>query len=207
MTAPAGLLARWRAVWPAVATTDGDPVFDDLLAHYAEAQRAYHNLEHIRECLDQFDTARHLVSRPVEVELAIWFHDAIYDPQRNDNEERSAQLAEEALRTAGSEPETAQRVGDLIRLTAHRHMPPAGDAALLCDIDLAILGAAPERFERYDADIRREYEWVPEDVYRRERAQVLARFLGRERIYITPFFFDRLERQARTNLSERLSTR
>ncbi len=207
MTAPGELLSRWRGVWPTAAATDGDPIFDDLLARYEEAHRAYHNLEHIRECLDQFDMARHLVAQPAEMELAIWFHDAIYDPRRHDNEESSARLAEEALRAVGSEPEMARRIGDLIRLTTHSSQELAGDEALLCDIDLAILGALPERFKRYDADIRREYEWVPHDVYRRERAQVLARFLGRERIYITPFFFDRLERQARTNLSERLSTR
>lgn len=207
MTTPQGLLSRWRAVWPAVAATDGEAIFNDLQARYSEPHRAYHNLEHIRECLDQFDTARHLAARPVEIELAIWFHDAIYDSWRDDNEERSALLAAETLEAAGVDPATVERVAQLIRLTTHSAEQLNDDAALLCDIDLAILGAPPERFARYDADIRHEYQWVPEEVYRRERARVLARFLGRERIYITPFFFDRLERQARTNLSERLSTR
>ena len=179
--------------------------FDRLVAQYCQPHRAYHNLEHIRECLEHLDAARHLAARPIEVELAIWFHDAIYDPQRTDNEERSALLAEETLRAVGSEMETARRVGDLIRLTTHTSQDLTGDEALLCDVDLAILGAEPGRFARYDADIRQEYDWVPEDVYRRERMRVLERFLERPRIYRTPFFYDRLERQARANITARLS--
>lgn len=139
MTVLDGWRSRWRAVWQAVAATGGDSIFDDLLVRYAETRRAYHNPEHIQKCLDHLDAARHLMARPAEVELAIWFHDAIYDPQRNDNEERSALLAEETLR-AGNEPEMAQRVGDLIRLTTHASIQLTGDEALLCDIDLAIFG-------------------------------------------------------------------
>ena len=200
MTAADRLLSRWRDMSREV-TIESDPIFVDLLERYSESFRAYHNLEHIQECLDHLDAARHLAARPVEVELAIWFHDAIYDPRRSDNEERSALLAEEAL---GIAPQTARRVGDLIRLTTHARMPPVGDGALLCDIDLAILGAPPERFARYNNAIRREYEWVPEDVYRQERARVLARFLERQRIYYSQFFFERLERQARTNITAAL---
>ena len=192
---------RWRAVWRDVSAADGDSIFLDLTARYAEPHRAYHTLEHVGECLANLDLSRHLAARQAEVELAVWFHDAIYDTQRNDNEGRSALLAEEALWCA---PELARRVGDLIRLTTHVSQELAGDGALLCDIDLAILGAPPERFARYNDAIRREYEWVPEDVYRRERARVLARFLERQRIYYSQFFFERLERQARTNITAAL---
>ena len=203
MTVLDGWRSRWRAVWQAVAATGGDSIFDDLLGRYAETRHAYHNPEHIQKCLDHLDAARHLMARPAEVELAIWFHDAIYDPQRNDNEERSALLAEETLR-AGNEPEMAQRVGDLIRLTTHASIQLTGDEALLCDIDLAILGAPPERFARYNDAIRREYDWVPDDVYQRERTRVLAHFLERPRIYYSEFFFDRLETQARANITAAL---
>lgn len=200
------LAARWRKTWLAAGGMDeGTAIFNHLVDQYNEPHRAYHNLEHIRECLEHLDPTRHLMARPAEVELAVWFHDAIYDTQRHDNEERSALLAEETLRAAGTEPELAQRVGDLIRLTTHAHVLPVGDGALLCDIDLAILGAPPERFARYDAAIRREYEWVPEDVYRQERGRVLAGFLDRARIYTTPFFYQRLERQARDNLNALLN--
>jgi predicted metal-dependent HD superfamily phosphohydrolase len=136
-----------------------------------------------------------------EVELAIWFHDAVYDPRRGDNEEQSARLAEEQLIAAEVDPVSATHVANLIRLTNHEHDQLEGDAAVLCDVDLAILGAEPRRFERYDAAIRQEYEWVPESVYRIERGRVLARFLDRPHIYHTPFFHDMLEERARENLT------
>lgn len=191
---------RWRAVWRNVSATDGDPIFRDLAACYAELRRAYHTLEHIHECLAHFDATRHLLARPIEVELAVWFHDAIYDPRRGDNEEQSARLAAGQLRAAGVDDQLVARVAELIRLTNHAQEGLTGDAAVLCDIDLAILGAAPERFGRYDAAIRREYEWVPEAIYRRERARLLAGFLARPRLYHTPFFSARLEKPARANL-------
>ncbi len=195
------LLGHWRSVWRSVTAADGDAIYRDLAARYAEPHRAYHNLDHIGDCLAHLDEARHLPARPNEVELAIWFHDAIYDSRRHDNEEQSALLAAGQLAAAGVADDVAARVAELIRLTAHTRDDLSGDAAVLCDIDLAILGAAPERFGRYDAAIRREYEWVPEAIYRRERARVLAGFVERPRLYQTPFFYDRWEKQARTNIT------
>lgn len=195
---------RWQSIWRVVSATDDQTIFRDLVARYAEPHRAYHTLEHIDECLTHLDTVRHSLAGPLEVELAIWFHDAIYDSRRHDNEEQSALLAAAQLAATGVAAEVAARVADLIRLTAHTRDDLTGDAAVLCDIDLAILGAAPKRFVRYDAAIRREYEWVPEAIYRRERARVLAGFLERPRIYQTPFFVDRWEIQARTNITAAL---
>lgn len=191
----------WAAAWSAAgATDDGEAVLADLLARYAEPHRAYHTLDHVRDCLAHVAAARHLLARPAEAELAVWFHDAIYDPRRGDNEERSARLAEGVLSAAGIEGETARRIGDLIRLTAHARDDLDGDAAVVCDADLAILGAEPARFDAYDAAIRREYDWVPEDVYRRERGRVLAGFLVRPRLYHTAHFRERFEARARENL-------
>jgi predicted metal-dependent HD superfamily phosphohydrolase len=204
MTAPDGLRFRWREVWQTVTGSDGNPIFDELQIHYAELHRAYHTLEHIRECLDHLDAARHLTAQPVEVELAIWFHDAIYDPRRDDNEAQSAILAEELLLEAGVTRAIAGRAAELVRLTTHEREGLVGDEAILCDVDLAILGAEPERFERYDAAIRQEYIWVPEAVFQAERERVLARFLGRPHMYHSAFFRDRLEKQARANLARAL---
>jgi predicted metal-dependent HD superfamily phosphohydrolase len=201
MTAPDGLRFRWREVWQTVTGSDGDPIFDDLQIRYAEPHRAYHTLEHVGECLLHLDSARHLLKQPVEVELAVWFHDAVYDPRRTDNEEQSAQLARRVLLPEGIETSVVERVMELIRLTTHEHDYLEGDAALMCDIDLAILGAEPKRFDRYDRAIRQEYVWVPEEIFRRERGKLLARFLDRPHIYHTPFSRDRLEKQARENLA------
>lgn len=199
------LFGRWRAVWLTFTTADPAPIYLDLLSRYAEPHRAYHTLEHIAECLLHLDEARHLLAQPIEVELAVWFHDAIYDPRRGDNEEQSALLAVSQLRAAEVDEQLAAQVANLIRLTNHARDGLTGDAAVLCDVDLAILGAEPRRFWRYDAAIRREYGWVPEPLYQPERERVLSRFLDRPRIYFTPFFHDKLESQARTNITAVLS--
>lgn len=86
--------------------------------------------------------------------------------------------------------------------TEHTATPLAGDAALLVDIDLAILGAAPARFAEYEQQIRQEYAWVPEDVFTSKRKAVLQGFLERMQIYSTAFLLDQLEAQARINLEK-----
>jgi predicted metal-dependent HD superfamily phosphohydrolase len=196
------LFSRWRGVWRAVADDDGEAIFQELVARYAESHRAYHTLEHIGECLLHLDSARYLLMSPVEVELAIWFHDAIYNPRRGDNEDQSARLAEGQLQMAGVDNALATRTAELIRLTTHERDNLKGDEAILCDVDLAILGAEPERFNRYNATIRQEYSWVSENVYRIERSRVLESILNRSHIYHTRFFSDRLEQKARKNLTQ-----
>ena len=193
------LAARWRALWagePAAAS-----VYADLRARYGEAHRAYHTPAHVAGCLAWLDQARPLLARPREAELALWFHDAVYDPRRADNEAQSAALAAAALPALGLDAAAVGRVAGLIRLTSHTAAGPAGDGALVVDIDLAILGAPPADFAGYDAAIRQEYAWVPDDIFRRERARLLEVFLARPRLYVTPYFRDRLEARARANLA------
>lgn len=138
------------------------------------------------------------------MELAIWFHDAIYDTRRSDNEEVSARLAVECLGPLGVTGAVLERIAQLIRWTQH-HDAEGRDGELLIDIDLGILGQSPEVFERYDAQIRAEYAWVPEEAYRAGRAQVLRSFLDRARIYRTPVFREACEDAARANLRAKLT--
>jgi predicted metal-dependent HD superfamily phosphohydrolase len=199
------LLRRWRALWPDGAGAAVDAAYHDLIARYAEPHRAYHTLDHVAACLRWLDEARPLPARPAETEWAIWFHDAVYDPRRADNEVRSAELAERALRACGVAEEAAQRVANLVRATSHSGEGLTGDASVLGDIDLAILGAPPLAFDAYDAAIRQEYGWVPEEIFRRERAKVLASFLARPRVYLTEHFHNRLESPARDNLARTIA--
>ena len=200
------LARRWRSLWPVETDEETEAAYCDLVARYTQPHRAYHTLDHVADCLRWLDAARHLVARPTEVELAIWFHDAVYDSRRGDNEEQSARLTAVALPAAGLAQETAGSVADLIRLTTHVAHDLSGDAAVLCDIDLSILGAEPAAFAAYEAAIRREYVWVPDEIFRRERARVLAGFLARPRIYHTPYIRDSLERRARENLTTAISS-
>ena len=172
-----------------------------LMARYAEPHRAYHTARHLAECFTQLDLVRRDVREPAAVELAIWFHDAIYWPRRSDNEQASADLATVELQAAGAAPELIRQITTLILGTAHHDPPPPGDGEVLADIDLAILGAAPERFFEYERQVRVEYRSVPSFLFRLKRATLLRAFLARPRIYATPFFHDGLELQARTNLA------
>ena len=182
------------------AQGDGLPTLRALEVAYAEPARAYHTADHIRDCLAQFDLSRHTAQRSDEVEAAIWFHDAVYVPGASDNEVRSARLAQTTLADARAPLEIAHRIAGLVLATQHLVIPSQPDPALLCDIDLSILGRTPEIFDEFERRIRQEYAWVPEPVYRGARAEILAGFLRRRSIYQTDFFRDRYEAPARANL-------
>lgn len=202
--APAPAAARWRETWGLAGAQPPAGVLDRLVVRYAEPHRAYHTLAHVLDCLDHAASVRAQLEHPHCVELAIWFHDAIYEPRAGDNEERSAAFAVEVL-TGFTTPEVLRHVEELILATRHPSRPSEADARYVVDIDLAILGAAPAAFDAYEAAIRREYRWVPAPLYRRKRKQVLQSFLELDRIYLTEHFGRRLEEQARANLQRSLS--
>ena len=183
------------------------PPTEDLLVRYAEPQRRYHTREHIEACLDELERAPDLSGPERRIlTYAIWWHDAVYDPQRPDNEEKSAELARRALAGMGEEPAVIDEVVRLVRLT-EQHAPSAEDrlGALMTSIDLSILGASPEAYDRYAAQVREEYAFVPEPLYRTGRAAVLRRFLERPRIYADAAFEARYEATARANLARELA--
>lgn len=203
---PAGLdRTRWTELWKRIgARGDGLDVFDRLEAAHGEPARTYHTATHVRHCLEELDRDRSLAARPDEVEMALWFHDAVYVPGAGDNENRSADWALTALTSAGTAPDRAQRIQALILATGHSDIPADPDARLLCDIDLSILGQSRAAFDEFERQIRHEYAWVPEPYYRRTRSKVLAGFLRRESIYQTEPFASRYEARARENLERAL---
>lgn len=143
--------------------------------------------------------------RPDEIEVAIWFHDAVYVPGRADNEEASAALADQALAAGEVAGPVKDRVWSLVLATRHTAIPHGNDARMLADIDLAILGADPYRFGIYDRAIRREFHALPDAEYRSGRAAVLRSFLARPTIYHTESFRERYEAQARANITGALA--
>ena len=190
----------WREAWRDLGCTGSDSEFRVLVARYAEAHRCYHTTQHLAECLGLWRTARTLASRPGEVAIALWFHDAVYDTKRQDNEERSGDLARDALTRAGLSPEVGDRVHSLIMATRHDAVPTDGDMQLLVDIDLSILGADAARFDEYERQVREEYAWVPSMLFRRTRRKILQQFLDRPRIFQTEHFYQARESAARQNL-------
>ena len=194
--------SRFSSFWQQLgAVSEPEPVFEALTRAYAEAQRAYHTLGHIRDCLGEFDGAAGLAESAVEVEAAVWLHDVVYNPRAADNEERSADWAERALAQAGVSGVVIGRIRELILATRHQAVPEGRDAALLVDIDLSILGREADAFERYERQIRQEYGFVTEAAFREGRSEILEGFLRREHIYQTFPFRERYEAQARENLA------
>lgn len=209
------LLSRWPGPEQAGA---------DLVRRYEEPHRRYHTTAHLAEVLDQVDALAAEADDAEAVRLAAWFHDAIYDPSADDNEERSAALAERVLTEIGRSPGTVAEVARLVRLTA-THDPAHGPAdadrnradrngtarnradrngAVLCDADLAILAAEPARYAAYAAAVREEYAAVPDEAFRRGRAAVLRRLLDLPALFHTAAGRERWEETARHNLRAEL---
>lgn len=174
-----------------------------LAACYEEPHRQYHTLAHIEHCLVELDRARHLLDdgEADAVELALAWHDAVYDPRASDNEEKSAALFRAAATRHRLEPRLAADVERLILRTKTHLAGSRPDEQIMIDIDLSILGAAPDVFDAYDRSIRREYAHVPEAEWRERRTAVLRRFLLRDPLFTTRFFRERYEAQARDNLA------
>lgn len=196
------LQERWRSLCDKVGIASEHQ--QELIERYGERQRAYHTLQHIGECLDWFDALKDAASDALVLELAIWYHDVVYDPRLSGNEEASANFSRIHLRGCILGHDKVEEVAALILWTTHAELPPPGDATLIVDIDLAILGAPADRFEEYETQVRQEYSWVPGFVYRKKRASVLRSFLERPRIYGTPRLHEALEARARANLLESL---
>jgi predicted metal-dependent HD superfamily phosphohydrolase len=205
------LKARWNATIAALvprSAVGGRPTADvhqTLVDRYAEPWRHYHTLDHVDDCLEHVAELGGGAGRRPVLEVAVWFHDAVYDPRRRDNEARSAELARRLLAPWELPAEMVARIGALIEWTA-THRAPAGDdgAAILLDADLAILGAPPAEYDRYAAAIRREYAHVPAAQYAAGRSAVLRHFLDRAHIYRTPRFRADREAAARANLAREL---
>ena len=205
MASAPDLAASWLRGWRGVgAGDDGRALFQELLVRYEEPRRKYHSVQHLSECLAAFDHARHLAPHPAEVEVALWFHDAVYEVTRTDNEDRSAEWAVAELGSAGVAPEVAGLVSSLVMATKHIAMPTAPDEQVIVDVDLAILGASEERFAEYERQIREEYSLVPGFLFRSSRRAILQALLHRPRIYGTDHFHARLEQAARENLRRAL---
>ncbi|HRN61205.1 MAG TPA: hypothetical protein PK743_12835 [Luteimonas sp.] len=191
-----------------------------LEASYAVPVRAYHDFGHVREVLRHYDAvaAGPGWAQPCEVRLAVLYHDAVYEPGRSDNEARSARFAlDEIARWLPDADIDAARVAALIELTArHGQFAPQdfGASALdddirhFLDCDMAILGAEPAAFDAYDRAIAAEYRsHVPGWLFRSNRRRFLKALLGKPRIYLSGFFHERFDAQARANLRRVITTK
>jgi predicted metal-dependent HD superfamily phosphohydrolase len=202
---PPDLLHEWQALIR--SHTDSPHAIATgraLLASWLEPHRRYHTIGHLLDVLCSVDElAAHAVDSDA-VRLAAWYHDAVYRGSPDD-EENSARRAESELAACDVTTKLIEEVVRLVRLTAtHRPMPGDRNGETLCDADLAILGASPDRYRRYTAAVRAEYPHLPDPEFRAGRSKLLRQLLERRAIYRTPAARARWEAQARANLSSEL---
>ncbi|MEO1216482.1 MAG: hypothetical protein AAFY45_23300 [Bacteroidota bacterium] len=181
----------------------------ELSSLYQEKGRAYHNLSHISYMLSLMDEHLPTEAKSVELELAIWYHDVIYDPLSKENELRSAELAKGRLSEISNlSIESIDRIFLLI-MSTQGHLPRIEGAYRLenewmLDLDLSILGSNKEAYLLYTKQIRREYHMYAQDDYRLGRSQILKTFLERKKIYFSDLFQELFEEKARDNLAKEI---
>lgn len=199
---------KWREACRQIANNDAvqTEIFALLVEFYSEPHRTYHNLNHIKALLVLSAEFENRIEDFAAVGMAIWFHDAIYQPQKNDNEERSAELAVENLRKLEAAESQIENVRQTILATkTHSAERLTDDGKLFLDFDLSVLGAKSETYQRYAAAIRQEYSFVPETLYQGGRRNILENFLRRDSIYLTDECRERFEAQARTNITAEIT--
>lgn len=189
------LASDLRRRWAALSSDEG--LGEQLIAAYSEPQRRYHALSHVAWLLDEADRRATLISDARLIGFTIWFHDAIYDPTRPDNEERSADWARVVLGEGFGDT-----VAALVRKTKnHADGDATPDEALFLDMDIAILGAPANVYATYAADIRAEYAHVPDALFAAGRGAFLSAWLQRPRLFRTDLYEAEFGAQARTNMA------
>jgi predicted metal-dependent HD superfamily phosphohydrolase len=196
-----GLLGRWESLVPGHADAGAD-----LVRRYGAASRRYHDLRHLETVLDAVDVLSDEAADPRLVRLAAWYHDAVYDVDRDDNEARSAALAERSLSAAGLRAADVAEVSRLVLLTA-THAPAHGDAngAVLCDADLVVLAGDADEYAAYLAAVRAEYGRFSDEGFRTGRTAVVEGLLRLPALYSTALGASAWEAPARANLRDELT--
>ena len=191
-------LAKVKALW------------QDIAVRYNETQRAYHSLQHIQQLFSQFEKIKHQLHEPHIIALALYYHDVIYDPRRSDNELKSAEYAVEALKGYLS-AEQCQHIYALIMMTATHELhecldtDTVSDAAYFLDMDLSILGTPWSEYQVYAQAVRQEYRHIANEDYRTGRIAVLQKLLAHPVLYLTAYYHNQFEVQARDNIKREIS--
>ena len=172
-----------------------------LARMHREPVRAYHNLSHVADCLEQLETVSTGASSRILIEFAIWWHDSIYDSRRNDNEVMSTAAWREFGFKEGFKNSDIKTVEELILCTEHKMPATVHSKQNLQDIDLSILGRDPGVFGKYEQQIREEYSWVDDAAFAKGRDEFLAKFERQHTIFLTDSFIKRYERTARENIA------
>jgi predicted metal-dependent HD superfamily phosphohydrolase len=203
---PSALRRRWDRLAERLGAKRAvsDRIGETLVKAYSGPDRHYHGLKHLDFLFGEIDRHADRIDDRDRLELAAWFHDWIYDTQRNDNEERSAKTAIEMLTEMGVAAELSDKVAALIRMTNAHTSAGDRDDDLFLDMDFAILGAPADVYDRYTEQVRAEYGWVPEEFFKAGRTEFLRSVLARPRIFLTDIYEAEFGAQARENIAREI---
>ncbi|WP_367105562.1 hypothetical protein [uncultured Psychrobacter sp.] len=193
------------AINGAIKPADSKVLWQDIAVRYSESARAYHNLRHLEQLFAQFKVIEKWLYEPNIIALALYYHDVIYDPTRADNELKSAEYAIDKLKDYLTQTQ-CQRIYELIMMTAKHQLDNKtdSDGAYLLDMDLSILGSHESDYQQYAAAVRQEYAHVSAANYRTGRTAILQGLLAHSRLYITDYYYQRLEALARQNIKREI---
>ena len=191
--------ALWRRCHPGPEALAPEPIYADLVTHYGEPHRRYHTLGHVDDCLERLDRLQGLPGDPGAVELALWFHDVIFDSDARDNERRSAQYYLD--RAAGASPQYRRHICSMILASNHCGVVCDADLGYMLDIDLAGFGHPWPKFRRTTDVVRAEYTHLSDAQFATGMAGFFAVLLSRPTIFRTDTFRDTCEATARANIA------
>jgi len=192
--------SQWLELMARIGFDTNMNTYNELLSHYNQKHRHYHNTNHINAVLKHLVQSQYLANDYDELEIALWFHDAIYKVFSATNELDSANWAYKFLKDNGASKECSTKVHSLIMATRHNTIQIDNDEKLIVDIDLSILGSSQKTYHLFESWIRNEYKLIPNFIYKKKRKDILANFLKRERIYCHNIFYEKLEVIARANI-------
>lgn len=202
----------WHGLWYRVGAKGNNAwrVYLDLVTCYTERHRYYHAFSHLMQVLKEFEQIKHLCANPDAVEMALWYHGAIYLLGEDDNKEKSAELAQKILHQIRLPDVFIDEVVRLILLTKEHNVTreDGKDGAMLTDVDLSIFGQLPFVFDKYESDVWKEYVRegkMSDDIFRQGRRKFVEGFLERKYIYRTPYFRAKYEKAAQANLKRSLA--
>lgn len=180
-----------------------DELWNEIERNYSDENRHYHNLIHLENMMKEVDEVIKKILNPDSILFSLFYHDIIYNPSKNNNEEKSAELAVKRMKEIGIQNSDIEDTKKQILATKSHHSED-NDTLYLIDADLSILGQAPEVYSNYSANVRKEFRIYPDFIYKPGRKKVLLSFLETERIFKTDYFHQKYEKAARMNIENEL---
>lgn len=181
-----------------------EKLWHEIASAYAQKDRHYHTLSHLQNLYNQLIEINHLIEDFNVVMFSLYYHDIVYSATAKDNEEKSAEMSIQRMRSIGVPENKIEKCSDQILATKSHLVSKDEDTNLFTDADLSILGMKWEDYETYFRQVRKEYSIYPDLLYKPGRRKVLKHFLEMERIFKTDHFYQKFELQARMNLEKEL---